>query len=207
MNMNWRGPVLATRFLAITGQLRHYKNIDMRDVRNVADYFSSAYRGYSDNSITSTTCAIVCPADAASHKKQKYSDLSITANHSSYEQQGSGIANLVGIPLQVTLMQCNKVLRDDPAGRQNPEAAELYHDINSTIKGKTESVQKEEADHSAMIATFGLQAATFGTTRNVGVGSMGFGTAHSRWIDDDLGSVVVARADGKPLMAEHLEAL
>jgi hypothetical protein len=207
MGTNWKGPILAMRYLAIPNHLEHYKHIDMRDVRNVADFFSSNYRGYSDKSITSTACGIFCPADATYYEKQKYGELNISADHSSYGKQGSGIANLLGIPLHVEVMQGRAAPNDDLTSRQNLEAAELYRDVNSTIKGRTGNVQREEAERAAMIARFGPQAAMFGGTRNVDVGSMGFGTAHSRWLDDNLGSVVVARADGKPLMREHLEAL
>lgn len=73
MGMVCRGPILIMRYdgeneppigtpyaVAVDGGMAHYKNIDMRDVRNVADFFSSVRLGTSDTSVKLVACSILC---------------------------------------------------------------------------------------------------------------------------------------------------
>ena len=198
------------RYLAIPYQLEHYKNIDMRDVRNVADFFSSIDRGCSDETVHMEACDILCHADAASLRTRKLMARTIQANNGAYTQQGSGIMNLLGLPLQAASFNIFPgpiEPRGNAIGHRNPEVAELCRDINSSIKGRSAQVAEEDAARDLMVATYGPMAAMIGGGRNVDVGKMGFGSVHARWEKADVGSVCVARADGKPLLAEHLEAL
>ncbi|KAK5385792.1 hypothetical protein LTR20_005292 [Exophiala xenobiotica] len=186
---NFRGPILVVRHTKKGRNKESYVDIDMRDVRNTADHFSWMYREgtgnmahLKDQRVLATGC--LCPQDQAQGgSRSKFVQQVIDTCDSIFAAGGSGIANLLGIPLSLRLAQ-----EPRPGdSRRNREAMLLMRDITSTTVGSI----------------------PFGKTfinRNF-IGEEGFGSSPDLWNDTKPGCVLIARADGVPLLKEHVEAL
>ncbi|OAP56891.1 hypothetical protein AYL99_09003 [Fonsecaea erecta] len=112
-----------------------------------------------------------------------------------FQAEGSGIANLLGIPI-LARAQCplGQVERDgDPEvvldGRCNPAAEVLLRDITSRTTGVQET---------PTIPIFPLDDCQY-------MGENGFGSSPMYW--KVCGSAFLVRADGVPLLSQHVEAL
>ncbi|KAK7905564.1 hypothetical protein LTR67_000287 [Exophiala xenobiotica] len=134
---NFRGPILVVRHTKKGRNKESYVDIDMRDVRNAADHFSWMYREgtgkmahLKDQRVLATGC--LCPQDQAQGgSRSKFVQQVIDGCDSIFAAGGSGIANLLGIPLSLRLMQ-----EPRPGdSRRNREAMLLMRDITSTTVG------------------------------------------------------------------------
>ncbi len=186
-----------------------YDDMDMRDARSAADYFSSAYRqGLKDTNLEKQhfwATFILSREDATRHNMSgKYRDSIKNGCDSIYSAEGSGIANLLGIPILIRPMQpqiqTNLLgfrIRDNEAElaqqtpeRENRDAMLLLRDITSTTIGP-------QGTTAAMCP--------FRSNDRDYAGENGFGSSPRLW--RSMSSALLARADGLPLPPVHVEAL
>ncbi|KAK5251431.1 hypothetical protein LTR40_011383, partial [Exophiala xenobiotica] len=187
---NFRGPILVVRHTKKGRNKESYVDIDMRDVRNTADHFSWMYREgtgnmahLKDQRVLATGC--LCPQDQAQGgSRSKFVQQVIDTCDSIFAAGGSGIANLLGIPLSLRLAQ-----EPRPGdSRRNREAMLLMRDITSTTVGSI----------------------PFGKTfinRNF-IGEEGFGSSPDLWNDTKPGcSVRLYREQNEPQLSESIVGL
>ncbi|KAJ9609888.1 hypothetical protein H2200_006217 [Cladophialophora chaetospira] len=197
--------------------LEEYRDVDMRDVRSAADFFTTEYRGggtMDQNAVIGA--AINSPgAIALDNTKSKWSYSVFRDSDEIFHCEGSGIANLLGIPVllrqvsstsapelgELSFQEFSDILDGRGCARaperigqdfRNPEAANLMRDMVSTTVGALPSIGSY-ADMAML--------------EKVHIGQNGFGTPHGSWDDDEVDTILVARADGLPLTREHLEVL
>jgi hypothetical protein len=214
----FRGPILVTRMGCYADGVEEYRDMDNRDARNAADFFSSAFRlgqkgaGLQDVRVMAIGAlfdSILKEGQHFSFLKEKEGRLWHTrvldGCDSIFSAEGSGIANLLGIP--ILLRRCDEldipeVLR--PACRRhskkgqglyNINAMFLKRDITSTTTSKA-AWQPTNRFGAAFIGNYGQYA-----------GEDGFGSSPKMWNDTDTGIVMVARADGRPLVWPHFVTL
>ena len=205
---HFRGPLLVTRWIFrprqsgddrdidvpdVRNAPGEYRDIDMRDVRNAADYLSSAYRmGQQDADLDSVRVAVgitVCPRTFV---RSPTGYFIVNGCDSIYQAEGSGIANLLGLPMTLRPWYAH------PAGSEdlrNREAMLLMRDITS-VKAGTLASTPEPGDRDILR----------GMSRSY-CGEQGFASTPQTWTGNKTGDVLVARADGLPLLSLHLEAL
>jgi hypothetical protein len=189
-----RGPILVMRQTEGRDEdTSSYVDIDMRDVRNAADHFSWMYRDgthmapYMQDDLLSQRVLVtgcLCPQDQAQGgPRPRFHQAVFDGCDSIFAAGGSGIANLLGLPLSLRLAQ-----KQRPGdGRRNREAMLLMRDITSTTVGPIPFREPF-------------------INRNF-IGENGFGSSPSLWNGAETGSIFIARADGVPLLKEHVEAL
>ncbi|KIV87655.1 hypothetical protein PV11_03187 [Exophiala sideris] len=165
----------------------------MRDVRNAADYFSSTYRmGSQDADLESVRVAVgivVCPRTFV---RSPTGYFIVNGCDSIFQAEGSGIANLLGLPMTVRPWYAHPTGSED---LRNHEAVLLMRDITSDHVG-------------TLTSTPGY--GDLDNFRGMGgsyCGEQGFGSTPQIWTGNKIGDVLVARADGLPLLSLHLEAL
>ena len=78
-------------------------------------------------------------------------------------------------------------------------------DISSSTFGPQSSTDPDTSDPLAH--EWAAKTGKLDMHNRLYIGPNGFGSCHPVWDNDKLGSVVAARADGRPLLAQHLEAL
>jgi hypothetical protein len=120
----------------------------------------------------------------------------------------SGIANVLGLPLQAAHHASAEALKDDNTNRQNPEVAELYRDINSITKGRDPDFDALEAAQYIFKADLDHKLQSWRVRRGMQIlGNSGLGLPTPCGLTQTISSVIMARTGGKPLLPEHLEAL
>ncbi len=189
-----KGPILVLRKTKKGRNEDSYIDIDMRDVRNAADHFSWMYRDgttmapYVQDDLHGQRVLVtgcLCHQDQArGGTGSKFVQRVLNGCDSIFAAGGSGIANLLGIPLSLRLIQKRRLGED---GRHNKEAMLLMRDITSTAVGSI-PVRDRFINRNFM-------------------GENGFGSSPSPWNGPETGSVFIARTDGVPLLKEHVEAL
>ncbi|KAK4940868.1 hypothetical protein LTR10_019140 [Elasticomyces elasticus] len=188
---NFRGPILVMRKVEFGAGKERYVGIDMRDARTAADCFSYEYRDgtskmqhLEDQRVLVTSCA--CPQLVARlNLPTKYFAHVLDGCDSVFAAGGSGIANLLGIPLSLRLMQSFQPTGNE--ANRNTAARLLMLDITSTTIGPI-----ARGDRYINREFRGMN---------------GFGSSGDLWSGDTVGTVLTARADGLPLLARHVEAL
>lgn len=184
---NFRGPILVMRKVDFGQGKEKYVDIDMRDARSAADFFSSDYRDGSRKMVhLKDQRVLVSSCRSPEHMAQnnttvKYSEHVLDGCDSIFWSGGSGIANLLGFPLSLRLAKTQQT------GHHNTEAMLLMRDITSTIFGPPPFADRY-------------------INRDFH-GENGFGSSGYPWGEDVVGPVFAARSDGLPLLKEHLEAL
>ena len=128
----------------------HIRDLDMRDARNAADFFSSVYRmGLKDACLEPQRVwltGIVCHEDIVENDLQaNYVEKVFDGCDTIFNSEGSGIANLLGIPMLIRASN-DPQPKDNQSGdvasdRDNPDAALLLRDISSTTTGSQESTR------------------------------------------------------------------
>ena len=205
----WRGPVLAMSMLDSGDSGYRYIDMDMLDVRHAADHFSSSHRarGTQPKTVLVQACIVSCPHDI-SNGHSPYSERIVVGSDPVFYSGGSGIANLLGLPLlirkDVRLDDSNLALPE--GGLRNEQAMFLKRDIVSTTKIAAPPQSTRPQDMEAVLLAMGVTMANIG-----GLGKAeelpGFGCSPSTWAGNDVGSIIIARADGKPLIQEHAEVI
>ncbi|KIW26972.1 uncharacterized protein PV07_06755 [Cladophialophora immunda] len=208
----FRGPIMLTRgFIDHSGN-DHMRDVDMRDARNAADYFSSAYRqGIRDPCLANerflATGVSGPELTTRSGRATKYLECVLDGCDSVFRAEGSGIANLLGIPILIRPYNPPKPKRnqfgfwiqednedrsreENTAGPENVDVKFLLRDITSTTTGPQGTT---------------AEMARFRTDDRDYAGENGFGSSPKPW--NIKGPVWMTRADGVPLMREHVEAL
>lgn len=201
---DWRGPIVVTRTSGVEAAFDEYRDVDMRDFRNAADYFSFGYRGDNNGNVHTLANVLACENLVARGIPQ-YGERAVSGADIVFAQQGSGIANLLGIPLQI---RPAAQFDDRATGRagQNAYARLLKADINSVTVGSQMTPEQHE-ERRQLYADLGRDAAARFELRRVDDGVQGFGSPHEHYCEANVGAVVIVRADGIPLLRNHVEAL
>ena len=200
------GPVIVSRQQGRVPEQGRCVDIDMRDVRTAADYFSSEHRGYGANREVHSLAAVVSPRGMIQDGQPSFEEAAIEHGDIVYSQPGSTIANLLGIPLQLRPVVENGP-DDSSHGFYSPNdyAILLQKDINSTKFGCQLTPAGRQLRES--IAALPRPQADMTEIHRVEPGIEGFGSAPQTWFGDDVGDVLVVRADGLTLPAQHMEAI
>ena len=186
----FKGPLLVLQSVAYGPGKGQYVDMDMRDARMTADCLSAEHRDghgkmihLEDERVLVASCA--CPQHMArDNATSKYSEHVLNGYDSIFAAGGSGIANLLGIPLSLRLREPMSIHAE---GLRNREAMLLMRDITSPTVGSDPFFTRfPNRDY---------------------IGENGFGSSPLLWSRDVVGSVFVGRADGLPLLSQHLEAL
>jgi hypothetical protein len=200
-SMNFSGPILVVREgsrFGPQGVIEECRDLYMRDVRNAADYLSSAwrygYRGELNCDVRVLASLILCPKDLGEHSlRTKWSEQAVNGRDTIFQSEGSGIANLLGIPLSLRL--------EDPYGMYGEERDDSYYNSAAELLMRditlTTTGPQRDARHMR----------SFRWDDRAYAGTHGFGSSPKRWSSNTTGSVWVARADGLPLLTCHLEAI
>lgn len=203
-----KGPVFVMRALEDDQRCLTHRDMDMRDVRNAADYLSQTYRdGYDQDHLRGVHALgtkIACEG-AIQQGQPKLAELVLNGCDRVWNSEGSIIANLLGLPLLVRSAH-NPYEVDPRPGFDNIQAALLLRDLNSKsilphIGPRPSGIQVQrisphERDPNTLVK---LDRKTAGVT--------GFGSSLQKVSSGSTGSVYVVRADGKPLPMQHTEAL
>ena len=131
----WRGPVLVTRFAGRDGRFGDYRDNEIRDVRSAADYFTVAWRNWSSDPKHELVTIINCPAFPS---KVKYLQRLVGGGDKIRQGEGSGIANLLVIPLLIRKLQLPEAVGYSFPDRlllRNEEVKILMVDMNAMNKG------------------------------------------------------------------------
>ncbi len=213
----FRGPILVTRMGCSADGFEEYRDMDCRDARNAADFFSSAFRlgqksaGLQDIRVMAIGALYDSILKEGHHfcflkgEGRSWHTRILDGCDSIFSAEGSGIANLLGIPILLrrcdeldipeVLRQAYGLHRKKDQGLHNRNAMLLKRDITSTTTSKA-SWQPRNRFCAAFIGNYGQHA-----------GEKGFGSSPVLWNDTDTGIVMVARADGHPLVWPHFMAL
>ena len=209
----WRGPVLVMRSGSALTRHEYRRDIGMRDARNIADYFSYAYRGIGNRKCFQFASKILHERllpRSRSDTSDIYSEIILNGDDMIFSQQGSAIANLLGIPLQMRGVARSRDHEFKVNGRKVEgslrvlEAELLKIDIISLTVGPQMTPPEVECRDALYLANPNGAAGLLYQHR-VDTGVEGFGSVTDGWPRDDMGGVLVARADGHPLPRHHLE--
>ncbi|KPI36624.1 uncharacterized protein AB675_10070 [Cyphellophora attinorum] len=165
-----------------------YIDMNMHDVRSAADVITVIYDDL--------------PQGPGNLDKDLKPPVQVARNGCDilFALEGSGIANLLGLPMFVRPMGFQSTLKQ--AGR-NSKGALLMTDITS--EAVTDFVLKKPGGVPVM-TTEGVRAMMCGEQEDH-QGSYGFGTPPASFCSDEVGPVLICRADNKPLLTGHIEAL
>lgn len=178
----WKGPILALRKKGLAADPLHYDHITMSDLREVVDYFLT----YGDEAVGRTDqtkrtkvkgVRISCEADQTVFRAKKYISVQVPREHPVFTQPTPSC----GIS---KLVELPVLVRKYPADK---------------AWAKDESISG--TGYSNQAATF-LHLNTDPNSRLL----MGWGWAPMQW-QNNVGSVLVVRADGKDLSPHHCEVL
>lgn len=205
----WSGPVIVSRQRGRVPEKGRCVDVEMRDVRTAADYFSSDSRGYGANRKVHSLAAVISPRVMVQNGSPAFMEKAIDHGDIVYSEQGSAIVNLLGIPLQVrpAVESLEYVSKDSNRGHHtaNDYATLLKRDLNSTTFGcQLTEVEKRRRDSKS--ASSGLYV-EIREPHGVEPGIEGFASCPETRFDYDVCGALVGRADGLPLPAQHMEAI
>lgn len=209
----FRGPHLILRQGKRADGYEEIRDVDSRDLRNAADFFTVSYRQNEDVlHLEHRRFYVGCIASPVHVQAgiERFSGTMFNGADPVFFGSASGIANLLGIPLLIRT--ADRIPADDvgnPQGMLHNQAAALIQlDITSTSTGPQNprgEVKIETLEPHVAQVVMAIREAR-GTRYGEYAGSNGFGTTPEEW-SGDTGGVFIARADGRPLMGQHLEAL
>ncbi|KAJ9612093.1 hypothetical protein H2200_003688, partial [Cladophialophora chaetospira] len=189
-----RGPLI----VMVGGYSNDYKrDIDMRDARSAADYFSSAYRySYPDPHLESqlflgvrvATCEELIRLDVTGNDTYQV----FSGWDAIFRAEASQISNLLGIPI---LVRPNAVPNTTSIVSSGVWSDGMTHDYDSDDEDENDEVQSD--DSAAMLLMRNLTCSEAGSQ---GFGSVPRGCKRAC-------TVWAVRADGLPLPHQHIEAL
>lgn len=204
-----RGTVIGVRQAKdVTSNIMVYKDVDMRDARNIVDRLGCKRLNMSTPTITVTRVLgtlVSCQADRYAGKRLFRSAVA-TTDHAIYDGGfGASIPNLLGIAIiagHCNVKPENFLNEDDahlyliPDALTNQEMALLSIDVSSAFvlpQTTTDFPPRGSNESPAFQRSF-----AFGIT--------GFGSPLRLWAPS-MGTALFCRADGKPFPKEHAEAL
>lgn len=199
----FRGPVLLTRTQNAGRVDQQYVDLDMRDIRNAAD-FVSCYNRKNSNTInhycTVTFASSLGDLEYSMQPDFLRQDMFSKDRDEAYQNQGSTIANILGIPIQPLKRKYHQIHKHKYRPEQliNSYSANLMLDISSVEKGSAEV----EVERNGSWSMFKPVRPKFGRLER---GTEGFGTPPASATNQ--GGIGFVRTDGKVLLPEHLEAL
>ena len=98
----WKGPVLAMRKIGQEGGIEGYVDFTVRDLRSIADFFTSSWRKNQYDNANKRLLACMRSSDSMVDRGiPEYRELAIDQANSIFSKTGGGIANLLGIPLLI----------------------------------------------------------------------------------------------------------
>lgn len=208
-SLHWRGPVVAIRTAGRDPAHEWCVDIEMRDVRNVADFLTFAWRGAGkENSHMRVIACAKSSTSMVDAGNLKYTELALDHSNTVFCHRGSAIANLLGIPLLI-----EKAVAGNCEGQpgmtmnsRNPLIEILKRDLNSTTTGPQRTAE-EIAQRQKIFDLLGERTLEASDQRRFEFGQNGFGSSPQEWNSPPVGLACVVRADGKPLFKEHLEAI
>ena len=203
-NERWRGPLLLFRQEDLGEGSSIYHDIDQREIRHAADFFTSTFM----IKTLPTEIWIHYLALTVDYPKElggatpTFNPRVIDQGDLVWNREGSGIANLVGLPLLIRYDPS-----EDPA--KNEVALLLKTDITcKTTAPKTSRARSDGEDEAfqamPMIDNPGIYEEGAHSSK---AGRLGFGATVQPPADDKKGRILIARADGEPLLGRQLEAL
>lgn len=204
---DWKGPVFVLRAHTDQQSFIKHGNMDMRDVRNAADFLSQTYRdGYDqeflrDVRVLGTSVASVGDVQIG---KPKWDEVVLNGCDKLWNSDGSMIANLLGIPDQARCELGNPYEKKSQPRNRNDEIKLLHLDVvSTTIVPPTD----RPPAFSVMQFPNDLMSAASASKRRFGAGVTGFGSPIHKFDINTTGTAFVVRCDGKPLPKQHLEAI
>jgi hypothetical protein len=208
---NTRGPWLVLHYVEDGEEGDDsYMGMSMHDVRSAADVITVMYRGGQRNLVLEEDkilATMIFPQGPENLNKDLKPPTQVARNGCDimFALEGSGIANLLGLPMFVRPMGFQSTLKQ--AGR-NSKGAMLMTDITS--EAITDLVLKKPEpfiiNGMPLMTTQGVPAMVSGEKEDH-QGSYGFGTPPASFCGDEVGPVLICRADNKPLLTGHIEAL
>lgn len=203
-----KGPVFVMRAVEDHQRNLTHRDMDMRDVRNAADYLSQTYRdGYDQEHLRDVRAfgtKIACDG-AVKEGQPKLADLVLNGCDRIWNSEGSIIANLLGLPLLARSAH-NPYNIDPRPGFNNLEAELLLRDLDS--KHVLPHIGPRPSGIQMQLIRPGVRDPDLGAKKaRKAAGVTGFGSSLQKVSIGSTGSLYVVRADGKPLPMEHTEAL
>ena len=179
-----RGPILVLRHLGMA-EMKHYQDIEMRDVCHAADFFSVFFRGHGLQD--SSYLAAIALCETSAEGTSVYDSRTLDEKDDLWSMQGSPISNLIGIPILIGPVHDVSLRQRYQMGHNHIDR--LAVDLNATKVGNKMAYDEEEQ----------------GPAGEVFKGQYGFGSPAI--LDDPTGPRCAVRADGVPLLPGQLEAL
>ncbi|KPI43681.1 uncharacterized protein AB675_6138 [Cyphellophora attinorum] len=206
---DFRGPIFVLR--AATNDQRQVRHLDMtmRDARGAADWLGQTYRdGYDQKHLRNVTVlgTIVAATGSVQTGAKKWQDVVLNGCDGIWNNSGSGIANLLGIPI---LGRVDALCFSDEANAKmrNDTAALLFRDVVSDcVLPQAQSpppfavYKRPDIDREGIVVDGP-------TIRQLTVGATGFGSSLLKYSTNTTGDAYLVRADGKPFPSQHAEAL
>ena len=202
----WRGPQLVMRELKGPYTCVQYLDVEPRDARMAADFFSCAFRGRKLQHVGTKLLAATIENAIGSGGRERFGERAINADDIVYSKKGCSIANLLGLPLQMRADPYSKQAQPIITGSRFNEDAEL---LKRDINGKTTGSQVTAEEMEEMMRLFkmlGSEAEKM-MPNSTKISEQGFGKSPTDWEAAQVGSVLAARSDGLLLLGRHLEVL
>lgn len=199
----FRGPVLVTRVQNAGRTDQKYADVDMRDIRNAADFISCHDR--KNSTIGNHVCNATFASSLGDLENSTQPDFFRQEIYSkdrdeAYQKQGSAIANLLGIPIQPMGRKFHQLhgFKYRPEQKINSISATLMLDLISPDT-RPAQIEGEQGNWCPPLNHFRSKF------RCIERGTGGFGTSLASATDQ--GGIGFVRSDGKDLLPEHLETL
>jgi hypothetical protein len=232
---SWGGSVVVARHRT-EPMSEYFLDVDMLDARHAADMFSTCLKGISHFNPQAVACVDGCMLsyDTAPAHIHRYTSKVFKSNDPVFMSGGSGVANLIGIPLllrtSASYHEKGVIFVEKTGNTPNPMATLLKRDIISASTApsatSTPPNSKQKNDSYERMTGFDINSFFSGPMGNVMLQSFqqmrpehvvnnappyeplaGFGCSPGIWGEGKIGDVCVVRADGWPLAPEHLEAV
>ena len=195
---DFKGPVIVCRAAEYILKQFTFRDMDMRDARNAADWLSQGPRCDVDaesdqqQSIEVHGATVESNGRVINESRPQWSDVLINGNDIIWTSEGSQIANLLGLPLFFRSTRYGKGIMPH-ADFENPAITLLHRDVIST------KVLSPTQGRVRSLTYYGDHERVAQREREAFVGIKGYGSSMQLYTG--------RRADGKPLPKEHIEAI
>jgi len=174
---DWRGPIIAYARKGPDMNAPAVKDLDMVDYRHVADYFLSYARHIKGVRIN-------CLGDELMLKRPHFEAIEVPATHEIFASHDtSDVVARIGLPILT---------------KKCPPDPKWINSHDPVLNGR-DAFENQDA-------TFLHQCCDPRAKFDPSIGSLGWGSCSLPW-QNEVGSVLVVREDGKPLLPLHMEAL
>lgn len=182
----------------------------MRGIRDAADFLGNTYRdGYDQVHLRGLRIlgTADAPAGHVSNGTKKLQEIVINGCDKVWNADGSGIANLPGIPWLATTDH-NPFTTTPGAALRNEEVTLLFRDVVSPcVRPLLEKSENKPYMINFTVPGQAGEAVGGPTEQQLTAGARGFGSSLVKYSIDANGRAVFVRADAKPFPPQHAEAL